>query len=114
MPLNDKVQRAVDLAFTKVDSLLKTAVFSNKSSSSFNFANSAVVAVNTQYTTRGLLQNKKYWANGSTITKLTLLLKTGGIVFSGYTTVVIDGGTYSCSVMEGDAFITTLELVGAQ
>jgi hypothetical protein len=112
MALNDKVKSAVDVAFAKIDSLLVPVVFSNKSATSFDFAAGQVSTSNSTFSTRGLKESKKSFVDGSSVTKLVLLVKTDGIVFSGYTSVSVDGVQYGCSILESNDYVTSIELVG--
>lgn len=113
MALDSKIKKAVDVAFKKLDSLMVNVTFSNKRSTSFDFVAGTVNCVNTGLTTRGYMQNVESFVEGSSVLKLSLFVRTEGIVFSGYTTVNVDGTEYSCSVMDSNKFVTTLNLTMA-
>jgi hypothetical protein len=112
MTLKTSVQSAVDTAFAKIDSLLVDAVFSHKQATGFDFSNGVVTGATSGATVRGFKENRKVWVNGSSVVKTVLLCKTNGIKFGGYTSVVIEGVTYGCSVLDGNDHVTTIELVG--
>jgi hypothetical protein len=111
MTLATKVQSAVDKAFAKVDSLLKDVIFANKSVQEFDFGSDAVVSIDSTFTTRGYIEQKTRKVDGVPVTVLSLMVKTAGIVFSGYTQVTVAGVVYKCNVTKSDDFVTMLELV---
>jgi hypothetical protein len=111
MDLNTKVSNAVDRAFSKIDSLLKTVAFANKKVTGFDFSTETATSVNTSYSTRGFVESKTKKIDGKITEVLLLMVKTGGIVFSNYTTVTIDSVVYNCSVYESNDFVTTMHLV---
>ena len=109
--LATKVQAAVDKAFLKVDSLLKDVEFSNKVVTGFNLATKQSNFTTTVFNTRGLVERTVKETDVGVVAVTTLMVKTGGVAFSKYTTAVIEGVVYTCSVQKADAFITILTLV---
>jgi hypothetical protein len=112
MGLDAKIKASVDKAFRKIDDILSTVVFSNQSTGDFDFATGQVVSTTTTISTRGYVMKRKVVVDGIRVTRLTLLLKTEGYVFNGYTTVSVSGSNYKCSVLESDAYVTTLLIEG--
>lgn len=112
MGLDAKIRKSVDKAFAKIADILSPVVFSNRASSSFDFTAGEVTTVDSALVTKGYLMNKRVSVNGIRVTRVTLLLKTEGYVFNGYTEVAVAGVNYKCSVLESDAYVTTLLLEG--
>ena len=54
-----KLQNAVDSAFKKLDALSVTAVFTNKTVTTFDFSTGEVVATAATYTTKGFIETEK-------------------------------------------------------
>jgi hypothetical protein len=111
MGLRQRVQNAVNKAFAKIDDLLLDAVFTNNEVADFNFTTGSVTSNVSTYSARGFWQEKSVMVEGTQVVKLTFLLKTEGVVFSGYTKAVIDGKTYTCSVDKSNEYTTELVLV---
>jgi hypothetical protein len=114
MALNDKIKSAVDQAFAKIDSLLVPVVFSNKAVSSFDFADGTIESTDTTFSTRGFREDKRFYVEGATSIKRTVLLKNEGIVISGYTTVNVDGIDHSFCMLSSNDFVMTIELLGVE
>jgi len=106
-----KLQNAVDSAFKKLDALTVTAIFTNKTVTSFDFSVGEVVAQSASFTTKGFIETKKSEINDTIGTTLMLTVKTGGVSFNAYTVVTIDSINYNCSILEGNEYITTFKIV---
>jgi len=106
-----KLQNAVDDAFKKLDALAVTAVFTNKTVSTFDFSVGEIVAQSTTYTTRGFIEAEKSEVDNTIANYLTLIVKTGGVDFNAYTVVTIDSIAYNCSILTGNEYATTFKIV---
>lgn len=107
-----KLQDFVDRAFKKLDGLSVTVTFSNRTTTDFDFSTGqAVTSATTVYTTKGFVENITRRINDTIGTITTLTVKTGGINFNAYTEVTIDGIIYNCSILNGNEYVTTLQIV---
>lgn len=106
-----KIQSSVDKAFSKLDSLAYDAVFTSKTTSSFDFATGeAVTSQATTYTTRGFIETVKTSVEGFRSNTAKLIVKSGGFRFDGYSYVTVNGIQYSFKVMNDNGFVAELEI----
>lgn len=112
--LKEKVDRGVDKAFAKIDSLLVDAVFSKKSVSGFDLAAGETTE------TPGETQNKRVFESSKIIRSSegpvkinTILFRSDGQDYNVYDTVTILGREFRVVVANDDGYSVTAEVTRA-
>lgn len=104
------IKTLVDKAFAKVDGLAVTATFSNTKATGFNFNTGQLISTSNAATTRGVITEKRVENSDTVKYTKVLLVRSEGVQYSLYNTVIIDGVNYKCRKLSGDDYITQLEL----
>jgi hypothetical protein len=111
MGLDTRIKNTIDKVFTKYADLTVPVVFNKKTVSGFNFTLNEEVSTTSTINTTGFVTEAKSKVEGRIVSTLTLIVKTTSSDFSGYTTVLIDGKTYSCVLKTGNKYATEFEVI---
>lgn len=111
MAIRGKIQAGVDKAFLKIADMLKDVTFTYTEPTSFSFDDNTAALTPVTYATKGFPYSKASKVDGQVVTTQLLMIKTKDWNFSGYTTVSVEGVTYTCSEMSKDDFIIIFKLV---
>ncbi len=111
MGLDTRIKNTIDKVFTKYADLTVPVVFYRKSVNGFDFSSSEEISVSSVINTTGFITESKSKVEDRIVSILTLIVKTSSSDFSGYTTVNIDGKTYSCALKTGNKYATEFEVV---
>lgn len=111
MSLDSRILAAVDRVFTKFAELTVPVIFNKKEVSGFNFGTGENVSNSITISTTGFITESKSNIDGRGSSGLVLIVRTSESDFSGYTTVVVSGDTYSCKLKSGNKYTTEFEVV---
>lgn len=111
MGIDTRITLTVDRVFKKYTELTVPVIFNKSDVSGFDFGTGENVSTSTTINTTGFIIESKSKIDGRISSVLILIVKTLESDFSGYTTVSINGDTYSCKLKTGNKYTTEFEVV---
>jgi hypothetical protein len=104
------VSAAVTRAFDSLGDLAKSAVFTGRAATGFDFGAGVLAGVQTSAEYRAVKVDTKRWVGGGLQQVTQLIVECDPGVLNGYTTVSFDGVSYRFKQSDGAYNVTTLEL----
>ena len=112
MTIKAKLEKAVDKAFAKIDSLMIEALLSNREVVGFSFSSGEIQSSGSSVITKVFIESKKIWSKeGSTVKTFAYMKFISGI--DTYDTLIANSTKYRIVSVITDGYLVTLELSNA-